>query len=163
MTQETHTLLRDWTGAPVRRLPDQVVASASAFITDAQGRVLLHRRADNGYWALPGGRMNPGESIAEACAREVLEETGLRVRVGRLIGVYSDPREGAIAVYPGGLLQQFVNLCFACEVIAGELRVSAESTALGFFPPDALPEPLLDAHRLRIADALTNAPVPCIR
>ncbi len=163
MTQITSSPLRDWTGALVERLPEVVVVSTSAFVTDRHGHVLLHRRADNGYWSLPGGRVNPGESVVEACAREVLEETGLWVRVGRLIGVYSDPRQGAIAVYPGGISQQFVNLCFACDVLEGELRASPESTAIGFFPPEALPEPLLLAHRLRIADALSNATEPHIR
>jgi len=153
----------DWTGRPLRALPQGVRASVSAFIQDAEGRVLLHRRADNGYWALPGGGVEPGESVAEACMREVREETGLIVRVGRLIGVYSDPRAYAVATYPDGTATQFVNLCFACEVVAGTLQHSAESTAIGFFALDALPQPLLPAHRLRIEDALRASLQPWIR
>ena len=61
----------------------------SAAMFDEHGRILLTRRADNGQWCLPGGGMEPGESAAEACEREVLEETGLSVRVRRLVGVYS--------------------------------------------------------------------------
>jgi len=58
----------------------------SAGILDPTGnKILLVRRVDNGRWAVPGGYMEPGESAAEASAREVLEETGLQVRVGRLI------------------------------------------------------------------------------
>ena len=49
----------------------------SAAIFDEHGRILLTRRADNGQWCLPGGGMESGESAAEACEREVLEETGL--------------------------------------------------------------------------------------
>ena len=63
----------------------------SAAILDEQGKILLTRRADNGQWCLPGGRMEPGESAAEACEREVFEETGSRVRVQRLVCVYSHP------------------------------------------------------------------------
>ena len=55
---------------------------ASALIFDqAREKVLLTRREDNGRWCLPGGGMDSGESAAEACAREVLEETGLQVLV----------------------------------------------------------------------------------
>lgn len=144
-------------------MPQRVRASVSAFVRDAQGRVLLHRRADNGFWALPGGGVELGESVIEACVREVREETGLEVRVERLIGVYSDPRAYAVATYPNGEVTQFVNLCFACAIVGGELTCSPESTEIGFFALDALPQPLLPAHRLRIEDALRASPQPWIR
>src|SRR5207244_330758 len=63
-----------------------------ATLFDVTGqKVLLTQRGDNGQWVLPGGAMESGESLAEACAREMLEETGVTVRVARLLGVYSDP------------------------------------------------------------------------
>jgi ADP-ribose pyrophosphatase YjhB (NUDIX family) len=80
----------------------------SAAIFDEQGRILLTRRADNGQWCLPGGGMEPGESAAEACEREVLEETGLGVRVKRLVGVYS--RADQLIVYLDGGKFQIVAL-----------------------------------------------------
>ena len=65
---------------------------ASALIFDeAREKFLLTRREDNGRWCLPGGGMDPGESVAEACVREVLEETGLEVRVTKLVGIYTSP------------------------------------------------------------------------
>ena len=60
-------------------------------------RVLLQRRDDNGRWGLPGGSVEPGESVRTAVIREVHEETGLDVEPLRLIGVYSDPANEAIA------------------------------------------------------------------
>ena len=51
--------------------------------------LLLMRRSDNGYWGLPGGFVELGESVTEATRREVFEETGWEVAVGALIGVYS--------------------------------------------------------------------------
>ena len=68
--------------------PATRVVCAGAVVRDADGRLLLVRRGQEpsaGLWSLPGGRVEPGESIAEAAAREVLEETGLRVSVGRLL------------------------------------------------------------------------------
>jgi hypothetical protein len=55
------------------------------------------------------------------------------------------------------------NLCFECEVIGGQLTCSSESLEVGFFPLDALPQPLLLTHKIRIQDALTQADQPYIR
>jgi 8-oxo-dGTP diphosphatase len=63
-------------------------------IHDTQGRLLLVRRANDpgrGLWSLPGGRVEPGESDAEALARELFEETGLTVAPGRLVGTVTRP------------------------------------------------------------------------
>ena len=65
---------------------------ASAIIFDSsREKVLLTRRSDNGRWCLPGGGMDPGESAEETCVREALEETGLQVRVTKLVGIYTSP------------------------------------------------------------------------
>src|SRR5438045_8375170 len=65
----------------------------SAIILTPEG-LLLQRRSDNGLWGLPGGGVEPGESVSEAIVREVREETGLEVAPGRLVGVYSAPAIG---------------------------------------------------------------------
>ena len=100
----------------------RIVTACDAVIFDSPGeKVLLTRRTDNGRWCLPGGAMDPGESAAECCAREVLEETGLIVRVGKLIGVYSTPHR--IIEYADGNRRQGLTLCFEAEVVGGELGV----------------------------------------
>ena len=70
------------------------MVGCAAVIFDSRARemILLTRRSDNGKWCLPGGRMEPGESASEACAREVLEETGLTVTPTKLVGVYTKER-----------------------------------------------------------------------
>ena len=131
-------------------------AGASALIFD-QGRekVLLTRRADNGLWCLPGGGMDPGESAEEACIREALEETGLHVRVTRLVGVYTSP--DIIIQYADGNRIQPVTFSFEAEVVGGDLGLSDEITAYGYFPVDQLDAIDLWAHhRQRIQDAVEN-------
>jgi len=91
----------------------EIRLGCSAAIFDERGHILLTRRTDNGQWCLPGGRVESGESVAEACEREVLEETGLSVRVKRLIGVYSN--RDALMEYPDGNKVQIVVLNFEAE------------------------------------------------
>ena len=131
-------------------------AGASALIFD-QGRekVLLTRRADNGLWCLPGGGMDPGESAEETCVRETLEETGLNVRVTKLVGVYTSPN--ITIQYAGGNRTQPVIFSFEAEIVGGELGLSDETTAFGYFPVDQLDAIDLWAHhRQRIQDAVDN-------
>jgi ADP-ribose pyrophosphatase YjhB (NUDIX family) len=58
---------------------------------DADGRVLLQRRRDTGQWAIPMGKQEIGETVSECADRETREETGVIVRVARLLGIFSDP------------------------------------------------------------------------
>ena len=129
-----------------------LAASCSAAVFDAtQRKVLLTRRADNGRWCLPGGRMEPGESVAEACAREIWEETGLQVTVGRLIGVYTSPHY--ILTYPDGNRWQVVGFHLAATPMGGELRLSDETTEYGYFTPDEIAAmDVMETDRERITD-----------
>ena len=66
-----------------------VIPCVGAIVTDGQGRLLMIKRGHDpgaGLWSIPGGRIEPGETDAEALVREMIEETGLTVEVGRLIG-----------------------------------------------------------------------------
>lgn len=127
---------------------------ASAVIFDkTREKVLVTRRTDNGRWCLPSGSVNPGESVEEACVREVWEETGLRVRVTRLVGVYSSP--DMLVVYPDGNQWHLIDFSFEAEVIRGELRLSDETTEAGYYAINDLQEiDLMEPYHERIADAL---------
>ena len=126
---------------------------AAAVIFDERERVLLQRRSDNGRWGLPGGAMDVGETVEQACVREVKEETGYDVRVVRLVGVYSDPQWTTIR-YADGNAFQFVTSLFECRVVGGEARLCEESSELGWFDPRQLPEPFMANHVQRVRDAL---------
>jgi len=135
----------------------------SAVIRDRDGRLLLQERTDNGYWGLPGGAVEYGEALTNALRREVEEETGLIVDVGRLIGLYSDPALGQIVTYPDGNIAHFVSSCFACSILSGTLALSDETSGVAWFAPAALPDNLYTMHRIRIEDALTDTEIPFVR
>ncbi len=117
-----------------------------AVIHDRQ--VLLTRREDFRVWCLPGGAVDSGESVAEAAVREVREETGLVVRLTRLVGIYSRPTfppEGSHEVL------------FSAVSVGGSLRPApGESLDVRFFDPGDLPDLLFWWHRRQIRDALSD-------
>ena len=97
----------------------------SAVLFDAERRILILKRPRGGFWCLPGGRMDIGESAQECCLRETREETGLETEIVRLISVNTNPR--SVVHYPDGNVHQSFVLCFEARIIGGALRSSEES------------------------------------
>lgn len=161
--QFNYTQWRDSTGAPLPKMPDRLGVATNGFIRDQTGKILLQQRADNGFWGMPGGQVELGESVEQSVVREVYEETGLEVRVERLIGIYSGPESYPFMRYPNGTIVHYVTHVFICDPMAGALRLSAESTDIGYFAADVLPAHTLISHRIRIEDALTGLVSPFIR
>ena len=128
----------------------------SAVIFDeAREKVLLTKRADNGLWCLPSGGVDPGECVEETILREVHEETGLTVRVLRLVGVYSDP--DWLVVYDEHNAVQIVALSFEAEITSGEPGLSDETSDWGYFSLEEVEEmDMLLNHRQRMKDALAE-------
>ncbi len=123
----------------------------TAYVEDSKGRVLLGRRADTGQWALVYGIVEPAEEPADTCVREVLEETGVDIVPTCLVSVKSSPY---MVTYANGDQCQYMDLLFACKVREGgnaQPRVADdESLEVGWFAPDALPEPLATSTQSRL-------------
>ncbi|HEX2623372.1 MAG TPA: NUDIX domain-containing protein [Phototrophicaceae bacterium] len=141
----------------------RLTVGCSAIIFDpAREKILLTRRTDNGRWCIPGGGMEAGESLIEACEREAWEETGLRVRVTRLIGVYSTPHR--ILEYSDGNRKQLVAHSFEAEVLSGELTLNEEVSEFGYFTPEEIVGlDFMEHHRERLEDALKPAGTTFVR
>jgi 8-oxo-dGTP pyrophosphatase MutT (NUDIX family) len=135
-------------------------SGANAVVINGAGEVLLIQRSDNGRWCLPGGHVDYGETIAQTAVREAYEETGIRVEVERLSGIYSQP-------YPAveGLERpsHYVIVALVCRPVGGELTLSQESLDVRWFRPDHFPDTLWSWHRQRIEDALQNRTAAFIR
>ncbi len=145
--------LRERIGTELLWLP-----GVSAVVVDDDGRVLLGRRSDNGRWAVISGILEPGEQPAVAIAREVLEETGVTVEVEGLAAVATDDH---VVVYPNGDRAQYLDLTFLCRATGGEAHVADdESTEVGWFAPDDLPEPLVASSRQRVERAVAFRDAP---
>jgi len=151
----------DYLDDPEAPRATSVRPAASAVVVDAKGQVLLARRTDSGRWTIPGGEMEPGESIADTAVRETKEETGLDVEVASLVGIYTNPRH--VVEYADGEVRQQFSVCFACRPIGGELSASDETTEVGYFSTDDIVQ--MDIHpsiRLRISHYLEQRSEPYI-
>src|SRR5437867_6182261 len=142
---------------------DQLRVAVSAIIWDDRGRLLLQQRGDNGYLGFPGGGVEPGESVSAAIKREVHEETGYTVETGRVIGIYSEPRNFQIIRYPEGNVVHYVTIVFEAAIKGGTPTLCEETRAIDWRRPEALPEPFVPSHRIRLADALARREAAFIR
>jgi len=126
-----------------------LMPGVNAIVFNDAGEVLL-QHAHDGRWYTPGGAMDPHEQPADACAREVLEESGLVVEPQRLVGIFTE----APVTYPNGDVVQYVAIAFACRVTGGTLKVAdEESLDMRFFPIDRLPSLRAD-QRERLQQAM---------
>ena len=150
-------------GELIDRNPDSIRPSVCAVIINDNNEILLEQRSDNQLWGLPGGGVEIGESVTQALHREVIEETGLKIKIIDLIGIYSDPENYSIMSYPDGGLVQYVSITFKCKPISKNIKISKESIDLKFFDIAKLPVNLMTGHKSRINDSITAMNIPIIK
>ena len=133
----------------------RVRIGVAMIIRDNHGKILLEKRSDCGAWGLPGGKIEPGESIIDTAERETLEETGLGIEVIRLIGVYSSPSGRRIVTFPdNGDVVHIVDVLMEASVVSGVLHCSAESEEIRFFAPEDFPKEIVPPARKPLEDYL---------
>ncbi|MGW7350018.1 NUDIX hydrolase [Streptomyces sp. NPDC054784] len=126
--------------------------SVAGVIVDEHGRALLIQRRDNGRWEPPGGVLEPGETIPEALAREVLEETGIKIADDAVLtGAYKNMT---------GLI---VSLVFRCAAADGSPTTGEETYALRWATRAEVSELADEAYAIRVLDALDAASPPAVR
>lgn len=120
-----------------REFPDSPLVGVGAVVVQ-NNRVLLIRRATPpllGEWSLPGGVLECGETLRQAVAREALEETGLVVETGEMLGVYE-------RIIPGNdarVRYHYVLLDFLCRPVGGDLNAGSDAADVRWFAPEELP------------------------
>jgi ADP-ribose pyrophosphatase YjhB (NUDIX family) len=141
--EDAGELVEEWLGAVGEGVPGYVTpkVAVGAAVGNEKGELLLVQRADSGVWLYPTGWADVGYSAAEVVVKEVLEETGVEAEVIRLIAVLDGLRLGFTRV-------PLYSLVFHCRAVGGELQPHPlETSDVGWFSPDNLPQPLAGAER----------------
>ncbi|MEU0885386.1 NUDIX hydrolase [Lentzea sp. NPDC005914] len=115
--------------------------SVAGIVVNDEGEVLVVRRRDNGHWEPPGGVLELSETFENGARREVLEETGMTVRVDHLTGVYKNMKRGVVA------------LVFRCTPLNEPIRVTDEAAEIRWMTLDEVREAMTPAYAVRVADA----------
>ena len=155
-----HTRRVDHWQDPKAPKPTSRKTSASVFVQDEQGRILMLKRVDNGLWTIPTGGVKKGETVGQAGVRECREETGLEVEVTGLVGIFSTP-DHVIAYWHGGKLdevRQPINICLRAQVVGGSVRPEpSEAAEVRWVAPDEIADlSIAPALRMRIDHGLSG-------
>jgi 8-oxo-dGTP pyrophosphatase MutT (NUDIX family) len=143
--------LRGKIGTDLVQLP-----SVTVLARDGRERVLLVRHSETGSWVLPGGAVEPHEVPADAAVREMWEETGIRVELPRVLGVYGGPEFHV--TYGNGDEVSFVMIVFEGRPLSGEPREDGVEIleVRWVAPADATRLPMPAWTRIVLADSLAD-------
>jgi ADP-ribose pyrophosphatase YjhB (NUDIX family) len=123
--------------------PRHSVSVAGIVVRD-DGRVLAVRRRDNHHWEPPGGVLELHETFEQGVRREILEETGVEVRVERLTGVYKNISRGIVA------------LVFRCSPVGGRPTPTTEALSVSWLTIEQIRQHMDPAYVVRVTDAFTD-------
>lgn len=124
-------------------LPRHSVSVTGVVFRD-DGRVLAIQRCDDGRWVPPGGVLELAETPSEGVAREVLEETGIKVQAEQLTGVYKN------------MIRGVVTLAFRCSVIGGHTHPTDEARKFAWLTVDEATRDMPEARAVGVTDALSD-------
>ena len=152
----------DYYDDPTAPTANSLVPSVNVVVVSDAGDILLIRRTDNENWALPGGAIDLGESVAQAAIRETLEESGIQCAISGIVGIYSDPRHVILYTSNGEVRQEF-SIVLTARPLAGQPTPSSESSEVRWVPPSEVAGYVMDrSMRIRINDFLSRKESPVI-
>jgi ADP-ribose pyrophosphatase YjhB (NUDIX family) len=139
---------------------NSLVPSVNVVVTNDAGDVLLIKRSDNDNWAIPGGAIDLGESMAQAAIRETKEESGIDCEITGLVGIYSDPKHVILYTSNGEARQEF-SIVLTARPVGGQPTPSDESTEVRWVKRDDLTGYQMDrSMSARVADFLGGENLP---
>jgi ADP-ribose pyrophosphatase YjhB (NUDIX family) len=146
----------DYYDDPEGPVANSMVPSVNVVLENEAGDVLLIERSDNGNWALPGGAIDLGESMAQAGVRETKEETGVDCEIVDVIGIFTDPKHIVYYTSNGEARQEF-SILLRGRATGGQPTTSTESTQVHWIPKDQVAALRMDpSMQRRIAHYLTG-------
>jgi ADP-ribose pyrophosphatase YjhB (NUDIX family) len=152
----------DYYDDPSAPKANSLVPSVNVVVVNDAGEILMIRRTDNDNWAVPGGAIDLGESVAQAAVRETREESGIECEISGIVGIYSDPKHVLLYTSNGEVRQEF-SIVLTARPLSGQPTPSSESSKVRWVSVDTVPEYTMDrSMRIRINDFLARKKSPVI-
>jgi ADP-ribose pyrophosphatase YjhB (NUDIX family) len=141
---------------------NSLVPSVNVVVVNDAGEILMIRRTDNDNWAVPGGAIDLGESVAQAAVRETREESGIECEISGIVGIYSDPKHVLLYTSNGEVRQEF-SIVLTARPLSGQPTPSSESSEVRWVPVSEVREYTMDrSMRIRIDDYLAHKESPVV-
>jgi ADP-ribose pyrophosphatase YjhB (NUDIX family) len=144
----------DYYDDPAAPKANSLVPSVNVVVVNDAGEILMIRRTDNDNWAVPGGAIDLGESVAQAGVRETREESGIECEITGITGIYSDPKHVILYTSNGEVRQEF-SIVLTARPLSGQPTPSSESSEVRWVPASEVRDYTMDrSMRIRINDYL---------
>ena len=141
---------------------NSLVPSVNVVVVNDAGEILMIRRTDNDNWAVPGGAIDLGESVAQAAVRETREESGIECEITGIVGIYSDPKHVLLYTSNGEVRQEF-SIVLTAQPLSGQPTPSSESSEVRWVPVSEVLDYTMDrSMRIRVNDYLDHKESPVI-
>ena len=141
---------------------NSLVPSVNVVVVNDAGEILMIRRTDNDNWAVPGGAIDLGESVAQAAVRETREESGIECEITGIVGIYSDPKHVLLYTSNGEVRQEF-SIVLTAQPLSGQPTPSSESSEVRWVPVSEVLDYTMDrSMRIRVKDYLDRKESPVI-
>ena len=141
---------------------NSLVPSVNVVVVNDAGEILMIRRTDNDNWAVPGGAIDLGESVAQAAVRETREESGIECEITGIVGIYSDPKHVLLYTSNGEVRQEF-SIVLTAQPLSGQPTPSSESSEVRWVPVSEVRDYTMDrSMRIRIDDYLAHNESPVV-
>jgi ADP-ribose pyrophosphatase YjhB (NUDIX family) len=152
----------DYYDDPSAPKANSLVPSVNVVVVNDADEILMIRRTDNDNWAVPGGAIDLGESVAQAAVRETVEESGIECELTGIVGIYSDPKHVLLYTSNGEVRQEF-SIVLTARPLSGQPTPSSETSEVRWVPVSEVREYTMDrSMRIRINDYLAHRESPVI-
>ena len=152
----------DYYDDPSAPKANSLVPSVNVVVVNDAGEILMIRRTDNDNWAVPGGAIDLGESVAQAAVRETREESGIECEITGIVGIYSDPKHVLLYTSNGEVRQEF-SIVLTARPLSGQPTPSSESSEVRWVSVAEVLDHTMDrSMRIRINDYLAYKGSPVI-
>lgn len=154
LKEKVKTIRKDYTNDPNSPKPNSLKPATAVALFNDNNEILLLKRKDSKNWTMPGGTLEFGESLTDCAIREVNEETGFNIKIGNVIGTYTNPK--TVVEYSDGEVRQEFTIVYSGIIISGKPKIDDESLDMKWIDLEKVHElDMAPSQNIRIKDVVS--------